>query len=70
MTLDHLPNLPAVKKAIIISQYLKTNKYSRVSLFDDSMDNLKEFLKLRSKFMMVRFNAYLVLPSGQIKLVK
>jgi hypothetical protein len=70
MTLNNLPNLPAVKKAIIISQYLKTNKYSRVSLFDDSMDNLKEFLKLRSKFVMVRFNAYLVLPSGQIKLVK
>jgi len=48
---------PAVKKAIVIESFLKTDKYKRVSLFDDSMSNLKEFLKLASKFTTTRFEA-------------
>lgn len=63
-------NIPAIKKAIIIREYLKTKQFSRVALFDDSMSNLKEFLKLGREFPMIRFNAYFALPDGQIKLVK
>lgn len=63
-------NIPAIKKVIIIREYLKTNQYSRVALFDDSMSNLKEFLKLAKEFPMVRFNAYFALPDGQIRLVR
>jgi hypothetical protein len=63
-------NVPAIKKVIIIREYLKTKQYSRVALFDDSMSNLKEFLKLANEFPMVRFNAYFAQPDGSIKLVK
>jgi hypothetical protein len=63
-------NVPAIKKVIIIREYLKTKHYSRVALFDDSMSNLKEFLKLAKEFPMVRFNAYFAQPDGSIKLVK
>jgi hypothetical protein len=63
-------NVPAIKKVIIIREYLKTKQYSRVALFDDSMSNLKEFLKLAKEFPMVRFNAYFAQPDGSIKLVK
>jgi hypothetical protein len=63
-------NVPAIKKVIIIREYLKTKQYSRVALFDDSMSNLREFLKLAKEFPMVRFNAYFAQPDGSIKLVK
>lgn len=48
---------PAVKKAIIIGGFLKSAKYRRVSLFDDSMSNLKEFMKLAKEFTQTRFEA-------------
>lgn len=62
--------IPAIKKVMIIREYLKTKQYSRVALFDDSMSNLREFLKLGREFPMVRFNAYFAQPDGSIKLVK
>jgi hypothetical protein len=51
---------PAIKKAIIIDGFLKSNKYNRVSLFDDSMSNLKEFLKLGAKHIATKFEAKFV----------
>lgn len=51
---------PAVKKAIIIGGFLKKTKYSKVSLFDDSMSNLKEFMKLAKKFTKTTFEAKFV----------
>ena len=41
--------IPAFKKAIIIRNYLNTKEFSRVRLFDDSMSNLREFLKLKKE---------------------
>ncbi len=62
--------IPAFKKAIIIRNYLNTKQFSRVRLFDDSMSNLKEFLKLKSEFPMVKFEAFFANPDGSIKTIK
>ena len=62
--------IPAFKKAIIIRNYLNTDQFSKVRLFDDSMSNLKEFLKLKTEFSDVSFEAYFAKPDGSIKTIK
>jgi hypothetical protein len=62
--------IPAFKKVIIIRNYLKTKQYSRVRLFDDSMSNLKEFLKLGREFPMVKFEAFMANKDGSVNTVK
>jgi hypothetical protein len=62
--------IPAFKKAIIIRNYLRTKQFSRVRLFDDSMSNLNEFLKLKREFPQVMFEAYYAYPDGSIKTIK
>jgi hypothetical protein len=60
----------AAKKYIIIRNYLNTKQYRKVRLFDDSMANLKTFLKLRQEFPLIKFEAYFANPDGSIKTVK
>ena len=60
---------PAVAKAIVVTKYLNNGKFGKVRLFDDSMSNLKEFLKLQNKFKEVKFEAYFAKPDGSIKTV-
>lgn len=60
----------ATKKYIIIYNYLNTKQFSKVRLFDDSVENLKTFLKLRSRFPAVKFEAYFAKPDGSIKTIK
>ena len=62
--------IPAFKKVIIIRNYLNTKKFSKVRLFDDSMSNLKEFLKLNREFPTVKFEAFFANPDGSIKTIK
>jgi len=62
--------VPAYKKAIIIRNALNTRLYKRVRLFDDSMTNLKIFLKLREEFPEIKFEAYFANPDGSVKTVK
>ena len=62
--------IPALKKVIIIHNYLKAGNFSRVRLFDDSMTNLKEFLKLQKTFPNVEFQAYFAKSDGSIKFVR
>lgn len=62
--------IPAFKKVIIIRNYLRANKYDKVRLFDDSMDNLKEFLKLNKEFPSVKFEAFFANPDGSVKTIK
>jgi len=50
----------AVKKAKIITECLNRTKYSKVSLFDDCMANLEEFLNLKDVFKNVEFDALFV----------
>lgn len=61
---------PAVKKAIIIRNYLRTGEFSKVRLFDDSMANLREFLKLNKEFPSIKFEAYFANPNGSVKTIK
>jgi glutaredoxin-related protein len=49
---------------------LKTKQFSRVRLFDDSMANLKAFLKLKKEFPMVKFDAFFAKPDGTVKTIK
>jgi hypothetical protein len=62
--------VPAVAKAIVVTKYLNSGQFQKVRLFDDSMSNLKEFLKLQHKFTDVKFEAYFAKPDGSIKTVK
>lgn len=60
----------AFKKVIIIRNYINTKKFKRVRLFDDSMSNLKAFLKLQTEFPMVKFEAYFANHDGTVKTIK
>ncbi len=61
--------LPAHKKVIIIRNYLNTGQFGRVRLFDDSVTNLKEFLKLQKEFPKIKFEAYFAKSDGSIKTI-
>jgi hypothetical protein len=59
------PNMSvAEKKTKVIDDHLSTGKYKHVSLHDDSVDNLKHFLKLKTKHPHVNMKAYHVQPDG------
>jgi hypothetical protein len=60
----------AFKKVIIIRNYINTNMFNKVRLFDDSMANLKAFLKLKTEFPNIQFEAYFAKADGTIKTVK
>ena len=60
----------AFKKVIIIRNYINTKKFKRVRLFDDSMSNLKAFLKLQHEFPMVKFEAYFANHDGTVKTIR
>lgn len=60
----------AIRKYVIIKTYLNTKAFSTVRLFDDSMANLKMFLKLQRDFPTVKFEAYYAMPNGSTKTVK
>ena len=47
----------ALKKVVIIRNYLNTGNFKRVRLFDDSMANLKAFLNMKREFPQVEFSA-------------
>lgn len=60
----------AFKKVVIIRNYINTNLYDKVRLFDDSMSNLKAFLKLKTEFPNIKFEAYFAKSDGSIKVIK
>jgi len=55
---------PAYKKAVWVRRYLDTGKYRQVSLYDDSMTNLRVFKELAAEYPQVTFNAYYIGPKG------
>ena len=61
---------PAQAKYVIIYNYLKQGKFARVRLFDDSMANLKEFLRLKQEFKHVDFEAYFAKPDGSVSRIR
>ena len=55
-----------IDKKIIVNNYLKRGKYSRVRLYDDHMKNLKSFLELKDDYPNIEFMAYKV-TDGKVK---
>ena len=60
----------AANKTVVFKKYLDTNKYARVRLFDDHMDNLKALLDLKRDYPNVEFFAYLADLKGSVKRIK
>ena len=60
----------AFKKVVIIRNYLLTKQFARVRLFDDSMSNLRAFLKMKNDFPNVSFEAYFAKPDGSVNVIK
>ena len=54
--------IPAEKKAVWVRRYLDTDKYNQVSLYDDSMSNLRVFKSLKKEYPDVDFDAYYITP--------
>ena len=61
---------PGFKKVIIIRNYIKAGKFKSVKLFDDSMNNIKEFYKLKNEFSNINFEAFLAKEDGSIYIIK
>lgn len=57
-------------KAIIIYNYLKTGHFNKVRLFDDSINNLREFLKLERHFPDIKFTAWHAHTDGSVRQVR
>jgi hypothetical protein len=55
-------SIPAEKKAVWVRRYLDTGKYNQVSLYDDSMSNLRVFKSLKKEYPDVDFDAYYITP--------
>lgn len=63
-------NIPAEKKAVWVRHYLDTHAYSKVTMYDDSMTNLKVFKKLALEYPNVNFAAFYVSPTGNIDIIE
>ena len=57
---------PAHKKLIFIRQHLAKHPYSHVRMYDDSRENLKAFLSLKSEYPRTKFHAYHVNSDGKM----
>ena len=57
-------------KAIIINGYLQTKQFNKVRLFDDSINNLREFLKLEKHYPGIKFTAWHAHTDGSVRQVK
>jgi hypothetical protein len=57
---------PAQKKAVWVRKYLNTGNYNRVSLYDDSMTNLRVFKELEDEYPDVEFDAYHITGKGDV----
>ena len=61
---------PAEKKAQIVRNHLARKDYKHVTLYDDSVSNLKRLLKMKHEYPHVKFHAYHVQPDGSTKKLK
>ena len=57
----------AERKTDIIHQHLNTGKYKKVSLYDDSKENLNHFLALQKHHPHIKFHAFHVQHDGHVK---
>lgn len=61
---------PAYKKAVWVRRYLDTGRYSDVTLYDDSTQNLRVFKSLEQEYPRVQFHAHHVGSSGRTRAVE
>lgn len=61
---------PAEKKAQVVRNHLARNNYKHVTLYDDSVSNLKRLLKMKHEYPHVKFHAHHVQPDGSTKKLK
>jgi Mg2+/Co2+ transporter CorB len=64
---------PADSKARVISDLIKKHGYKKINLYDDSLDNIKGMLKLKSEHPDVEFHGHHVQhdhETGQVKITK
>jgi hypothetical protein len=54
------PGSSAMRKQTIIRDFLQTEKYERVRLYDDAKSNLTAFIALKDEFPSVTFEAFIV----------
>ena len=57
-------------KSEVIRKYLKSGKYKRVRVIDDSIKNIKAFLELEKEFDGIQFFGLLVKENGTLKRIK
>lgn len=55
------------RKNFIVRKYLKTKLYSDVKMYDDSHNNLYNFMMLQKSFPDCNFNAVQVIGNGKLK---
>lgn len=58
---------PAVKKAIHVTEWLRTGKYRKVVMYDDSEKNLTVFKSLEKRFPQIEFEAHHVSEQGDTR---
>ena len=63
----NLPIPAAAAKKAIIGKYLESGKFTEARLFDDAESNLRSFLELQDEHPNIKFDAYLVLHSGDVR---
>jgi hypothetical protein len=56
----------AKAKAHILDACLASKKFNAIYMYDDHRENLTEFLKLKTKYKEVDFNAFVIDSSGKI----
>lgn len=57
---------PAEKKAVWVRRYLDTGRYDQISLYDDSMTNLRVFKSLEDEYPDVEFYAHHISDKGDV----
>ena len=55
------------KKKLVIDNILTNECFSKIIMYDDSVNNLLSFLSLKEKFNTIKFYAWLVFPNGEAK---
>ena len=55
------------RKNFIVRKYLKTKLYTDVKMYDDSHNNLSNFMMLHKSFPKCNFNAIQVIGNGKLK---
>ena len=58
---------PSEAKKVVFRKYLSSGKYSKVTLYEDSVSNIQALLSLQTKFPKIEFKAYLVNILGELK---